>query len=57
MRCEQCGEEVEVVEMVDGVLMCDGCAWDYRDMHPNMEDAVARAEYYRDSGAFGCPDR
>lgn len=45
MRCEQCGEETEDLTMVDGLRMCDGCRWDYLDMHPNMEDAVASVEY------------
>ena len=45
MCCEQCGAETEDLTMVDGLMMCDSCRYDYLDMHPSMEYPICTLEY------------
>ena len=46
--CESC-EDANGEYYVDGAWMCWDCLADYRKDHPDMEEAVAEAEYRRDS--------
>ena len=46
--CELC-EDANGEYYVDRAWMCEGCRDDYRKDHPDPEEAVAEAEYRRDS--------
>lgn len=51
-ECKGCGLHFclncQTLKRVDGVLMCESCAKDYRIDHPDMEELIAAAEYRED---------
>lgn len=59
-QCRVCGEVAAMgssFARVAGDVMCPGCLADYRQDHPDPEEEAAKAEWYRDTGAFGMPER
>ena len=46
--CPECEQPCDELWCVDGATMCKSCRKDYRADHPDMEEAIAHAEYMED---------